>query len=66
MNYLTCDKKYLYHTSLSMWANYIETGDPAMSADLAAKCGHADRIKALNDSQKQMVLRLREEAAMVL
>ena len=66
MDYLTCDPKYLYYKSLNMWANCIETGDPSISAEVALKGRYKEIVKVLTDDQKRMVLRLRDEASLVL
>jgi hypothetical protein len=49
-----------------MWANYLETGDPIMSADTAIKCGQKKDVRVLSDDQKRLVLRLRDEASLTL
>ena len=49
-----------------MWANYLETGDPCMSADTAVKCGQKEDVRVLTDDQKRLVLRLRDEASLTL
>jgi hypothetical protein len=49
-----------------MWANYLETGDPIMSADSAIKCGQKEDVRVLSDDQKRLVLRLRDEASLTL
>ena len=66
MDYLTDDPRYLHFQALTMWANYVETGDVSLSTDSAIKCGRKDEILALNDEQKRLVLRLRDEAGYTL
>ena len=46
--------------ALNVWANYIETGDPAMSANDAVRAGRSDEIKPLDSYQLQMVRRMRD------
>lgn len=66
MDFLNSNPKHLHFQALNMWANYIETGDPYMSADTAIKCGKSRIAKLLTDDQKRLVLRLRDEAALTL
>lgn len=66
MDFLNCKEKYLHFHALQMWANYLETGDPIMSADTAVKCGQKEDVRVLNDDQKRLVLRLRDEARLTL
>lgn len=66
MDFLNGDPKYLHFHALNMWANYLETGDPCMSADTAIKCGQKEAVRVLNDDQKRLVLRLRDEAGLTL
>lgn len=53
------DKELITH-ALNMWANHIETGNVSLNA------GDADnrkmKVKALDDDQKALVLRLRKLA----
>lgn len=46
--------------ALNVWANYIETGDPAMSAVMAERSGHASQINDLSEDQKKIVARMRQ------
>lgn len=46
--------------ALNMWANYIETSNPILSARDATE--QKLPFKALDDSQKRLVLRLRKLA----
>ncbi len=49
--------------ALHMWANWVETNNPMMSAnDVAAMRNPLVRIKALTDDSKQLVARLRDLA----
>lgn len=61
-SFLTCKTNELYYTSLIMWANWIETGNPNMSAQTALKCKRPNEVNILSDEQMQLVLRLKEEA----
>jgi hypothetical protein len=46
--------------ALSMWANYIETGDVTLSKQDCENCGYyADRIKRLDNDQAFFVAKLR-------
>ena len=66
MDFLNCKPKHLHYQALQMWANYLETGDPVMSADSAIKCGQKEDVRVLSDDQKRLVLRLRDEATLTL
>jgi hypothetical protein len=66
MDFLNCKPKHLHFHALNMWANYLETGDPIMSADTAIKCGQKKDVRVLSDDQKRLVLRLRDEAGLTL
>jgi hypothetical protein len=66
MDYLTGDPKYLHFQALTMWANYIETGCVSLSTESAIKCGRKEEINPLNDDQKRVVARLRDEAGYTL
>jgi hypothetical protein len=66
MDFLLCKEKHLHFQALQMWANYLETGDPIMSADTAVKCGQQEDVRVLSDDQKRLVLRLRYEAGLTL
>jgi hypothetical protein len=66
MDFVNCKPKHLHFQALQMWANYLETGDPCMSADTAVKCGQKEDVKVLTDDQKRLVLRLRDEAGLTL
>lgn len=66
MNFLNGNPKHLHFQALSMWANYLETGDPYMSADTAINCGQKGDVRVLSDDQKRLVLRLRDEAELTL
>lgn len=44
--------------ALSMWANYIETGDVCMSAEDAERAN--EKFNALSTDQMKFVIRLRE------
>lgn len=46
--------------ALSMWANYIQTGDVTLSPQDAKNRGCDDRVKVLSDEQMRFVLRLRD------
>lgn len=48
--------------SLRQWANYIETGDVAASAQDAKNMAKPEMVNALNESQMKAVIRLRELA----
>jgi hypothetical protein len=45
--------------ALLMWANYIETGNVAMSAADAINCGRSNEIETLTRYQHEFVQRLR-------
>lgn len=45
--------------ALSMWANYIETGDVTLSKQDCRNCGYTDRAKHLSNDQAFFVARLR-------
>ncbi len=45
--------------ALSMWANYIETGDVTLSRQDCKNCGYTDKIKHLSNDQAFFVARLR-------
>ena len=47
-------------SSLNMKINYIQTGDPAMSADSAKSCGKATMIQPLSDDQMRVILSMRD------
>ena len=49
--------------ALQMWANYIETGAVTTSAKDAKNAGREIDIRALNENQMMLVLRLRGLAA---
>ncbi len=66
MDFLNCKEKYLHFHALNMWANYLETGDPIMSADDACRCGWKGVIKELTLDQEKLVSRLRDEAGLTL
>jgi hypothetical protein len=66
MDYLNGNSKHLHFTALNMWANYLETGDPTMSADDACRCGWKGIIKELTPDQEKLVSRLRDEAGLTL
>lgn len=51
----------LIHTALQMWANYIETGNVALTAKDAQNASKP--FKALDLHQMKLVIRLRELAA---
>jgi len=46
--------------ALILWANFIETGNPCMSANDAINCGEQKMIKSLDDYQRKFISRLRE------
>jgi hypothetical protein len=66
MDFLKCKPKHLHFQALQMWANYLETGDPIMSADTAIKCGQKEDVRVLSDDQKRLAIRLRDEAELTL
>jgi hypothetical protein len=49
--------------ALLMWRNYIQTGDPAVSAGDAVRCGQRQLVKPLDSYQTQFILRLEELAS---
>ncbi len=54
--------KYVKSHALSMWANYIETGDVCLSTCDAINSDRRDSIKALSLEQQEFVVRLRKLA----
>ena len=46
--------------ALNMWANYIETGNVALSKQDAINCKYSEVIKKLSPSQMELTLRLRK------
>jgi hypothetical protein len=46
--------------ALSMWKNYMETGNVNLSNADALNCGNKDLIKPLNDEQVQFGQRLKK------
>lgn len=55
------DESKIYY-ALTLWANYIETGNVVLDAQTAQKRG--EKVNALDISQMKMVIRLRELAQM--
>ena len=53
------NKQIIYH-SLSMWRNYIQTGDVCISADTAVKMGKLDKCRMLSSDQQEFVIQLEE------
>jgi hypothetical protein len=49
--------------ALVQYRNKLETGDSGLSVDMAIKTGQSNLIKALNDEQKAMVIRLNQMIA---
>ena len=49
MDFLNCNPKHLHFQALNMWANYLETGDPCLSANTAIKCGQKEDVRVLSD-----------------
>lgn len=52
--------------ALTVWANYIETGDPAMSAEMARKMGMEREINDLPSERAELVARMRKLSIEVL
>jgi len=52
---------FLIHNALHMWCNYIETGNPVMSAIDAQQAKKP--YKAIHVDQMKLIIRLRELAA---
>lgn len=52
--------------ALRVWANYIETGDPAMSAEMARKAGRKSEINDLPSEKAELVARMRQLSIDVL
>lgn len=63
---LTKVQKALIHTSLSMWANWIETGDVLLSAKDANAAGKRKIIKPLDKTQMQLIVAIRNLAGRML
>lgn len=60
---MTTDEQKIYY-ALSMWANYIETGNICLGAEDARKQGM--KTNPLDESQMRHVIRLRELARAAL
>lgn len=50
------------YNAILMWRNYIETGDPCMSAETAKRMGQEKSIKYLTPEQKRSVIELEDLA----
>lgn len=55
------DKQLKSH-ALNVWANYVETSDPAMSAEMARNMGRGNEVNYLSESKKELVARMRQLA----
>jgi hypothetical protein len=58
--------KYLVFSALNVWANYIETGNPAVSGESLAKAGENAQSKALTPDQMRLILRLRDLSVKIM
>lgn len=56
------DSEIVAH-SLEMWANYIETGKPALSAQDAIRSRQLTLLRPLDEAQRRLVARIRDLAA---
>lgn len=56
----------MIYRALSMWANYVETGDVVMSAKDAERCKMMNKIKTLDTDQMRMLLEIKDLAGEVL
>lgn len=55
------DQEVIRH-ALLMWRNYIQTGDPLISADDAVRCGQLGLVERLEPHEVEFILRLEELA----
>ncbi len=60
MNIETMSDDDLIAHALNMWANHIETGKVALSAEDAKRSGQSMLLRPMADSQKSLVTRLRD------
>lgn len=61
MDPTTSNPNHVIAYALSMWANYIETGDPCIGSADKQKMGQP--VRALSVDQMRAVVRLRDMAA---
>jgi len=60
------NNKELIYRALIVWRNYIQTGDPALSTEMAIKSNQKEKCKILDIGPQQFVIRLTEAANDIL
>ena len=54
--------RYIVAQALSMWANYIQTGDPCISAVDAINMNQKEMVRPLSEEQMAFIVKLKDAA----